>query len=81
MPSFNAFAYLIGNLLLFAPMALYNQIRFSKKQKRGFFIVLFTSISGELLQLFVMYITRINFRVIDVDDLILNVLVVFFRGF
>ena len=72
--SFGTFSYTIGNMLLFVPLAFYQSVRFSQKPKRGLIILIIASVSGELLQILLMYITRTNYRVFDIDDLILNTL-------
>ena len=64
--------YLFGNFFIFVPLSLYLILRFPKSNKRNFSILISVSLSAEILQLLLIFLTKNNHRVIDIDDLILN---------
>lgn len=79
----------VGNFLLFVPMAVYFFFRFPEKRKKCFFLLLTFSIGGEILQLLLVLLTGNVARIFDITDLILNcggamitwgLLTVIFRG-
>jgi len=63
---------LLGNLLIFVPLSFYLAFRFPGKERRSFAIVLAVSVGAEILQFLLIFVTRVDRRVTDIDDLILN---------
>ena len=63
---------LFGNFFTFVLLSLYLILRFPKSNKRNFSILISVSLSAEILQLLLIFLTKDNHRVIDIDDLILN---------
>lgn len=71
----NIFYQLGGNFLLLLPMGMYLSIIFSDfKLKRLALVIAFTSIFIELIQLIIGFSINCQYRVVDVDDVILNIL-------
>ncbi len=64
---------LVGNYLLFAPLALYDVIRFAKKNKTHMTWLVIISMSAEILQFLLVCVTGNVNRRIDITDMILNV--------
>lgn len=63
-----------GNLLLLLPMGMYLSVIFSHiKWKRLALVILGTSVSIEFIQLVIGLLIGCQYRVVDVDDIILNV--------
>jgi glycopeptide antibiotics resistance protein len=65
---------LLGNLLLFVPLAFYLVFRFPGKETRSLTTLLVVSIGAEILQFLLIFLTRSDSRVTDIDDLLLNAL-------
>ncbi len=63
-----------GNLLIFAPLPVYMILRFPNDRRRSFWTVLIISVSAEILQLVLVFVSYDNSRIFDIDDLILNVI-------
>ncbi|MHB1454755.1 MAG: VanZ family protein [Saccharofermentanales bacterium] len=72
--SFGSVAVTLGNLLLFVPLSIYLTLRFPRNPAFGFTITFFVSMTAELMQFLLMLVTKSNNRVIDIDDLMLNLL-------
>lgn len=70
----NSCIYIVGNLLIFVPLALFLRYRFPKNNRLNFIIILSISIFAEVFQLILILLTKNYHRVIDIDDLLLNVI-------
>lgn len=71
----NIFYQLGGNFLLLLPMGMYLSIIFSSlKFKRSVLVITFTSVFIEVIQLLIGFSIDCQYRVVDVDDTILNIL-------
>jgi glycopeptide antibiotics resistance protein len=66
-------SYMIGNFLLFVPLAFYLLVRFPSKSNKRLFLLIAISMCAEIVQLLLVLITGNVSRVIDITDLILNV--------
>ncbi|MFV0323276.1 MAG: VanZ family protein [Bacteroides xylanisolvens] len=72
---FGNIAYQIfGNILLFAPLgfSINFYLKNNKKLLKSFICVVFISISIEALQGYLNHLLGVNYRSVDIDDLILN---------
>lgn len=65
---------LFGNILLFIPLglSLYYYIEYKRKFLRVVICIIFISILVEGFQGFFNYVIQVNYRSVDVDDIILN---------
>ena len=66
-------SYMIGNFLLFVPLAFYLLVRFPRKSKKRLVLLIAISMCAEIVQLLLVLVTGNVSRVIDITDLILNV--------
>jgi glycopeptide antibiotics resistance protein len=64
--------YLTANFLLFFPLSLYLTLRRPSEFRKNLIVVISISASAEILQLFIILITRYYNRIIDINDLMLN---------
>ena len=67
---------IIGNIILFMPVgfSLYFFVDKKRRMLRGLICIIFTSLSVEALQGAYGIMLSINYRSVDIDDLILNVI-------
>ncbi len=70
---FHTIVNVLGNILLFAPLSLYLCARFPDKRKRNLAIILTISFGAEVIQFMLALLAVNRFRVIDINDLLLNV--------
>ncbi|GHU41578.1 hypothetical protein FACS1894111_04090 [Clostridia bacterium] len=67
---------LFGNIILFIPFAvsLHFYLHDSKKKRRMLICILFLSCTIEAMQGLFNFLLGVNYRVVDIDDIILNVI-------
>ncbi len=64
----------LGNLMLFVPLSLYLAVRFPQRVRKCLIMIVLIATGAEIFQFLLIILTRSDHRVIDIDDLMLNVI-------